>query len=164
MFYISHIEPNNISVTGNDGIERYYDTVGVMDTEDGVEEYYTKPDLEKLIRANSFKIKIEGMTYTGSKFVYERKNESIVRLERLNRGDSFRLVSSDGTSNEVLYIGENGVRDFLYFDSSGNKYILKRKHLLSGMYSVRLDSVHRTSELRSLYKQLHPTSQLSQFI
>lgn len=145
MFYISHVEP---------------DSVGVTDTEDGVEEFYTKSDLEKLISKSSPRIKIEGMTYTGSKFVYERKNASIVILEHINKGDSFQLIRK-GFSEEVLYIGENGKRDFVFFN--GCYHTLTRKSLLSGDYSVSLQ-VHMTEELRSLFKQIYPTSALAQYL
>lgn len=140
MFYISSIKGNKL---------------GVTDTKDDVEEFYTKEELADFFF--NHRIKISGFTYTGSKFSIEVKSKSLIHLESLSNGDVFKL-------NGVLCmrVGETGTRDFDIFLNNEIKK-LRRKDLLANKYKVEVvgASENNKLELAKQYIKLKPTSQLS---
>ena len=141
MFYISTVSEEKL---------------GVTDTSDMVEEFYTRGELESLVKSNN--LLISGFTYTGSRFKVERKSLAIVKLESLENGAPFRI-------NGVLYIlvGENGVRDFIVYSSSNGIVKLKRGLLLNNNYSIDCN-ICSDVEVLCLYKEFvnrFPLSQLS---
>ena len=104
------------------------DMLGVTDSKDGVEEIYSKDELSKIVIKN--RIRINGFTYTGSRFNVEVKNPDLIFIENLQNGDVFML-----DEKPAMRIGETGARNFSIFrDSSIIK--LSRKDLLKGIYKI----------------------------
>ena len=102
--------------------------LGVTDSKDGVEEIYSKDELSKIVIKN--RIRINGFTYTGSRFNVEVKNPDLIFIENLQNGDVFML-----DEKPAMRIGETGARNFSIFrDSSIIK--LSRKDLLKGIYKI----------------------------
>lgn len=128
---------------------------GVIDTDDNVEEFYTKEELSDFFF--NHRIKIFGVTYTGSKFNIEVKSTSLIKLESLSNGDVFKL---DGVL--CMRVGETGTRDFDIFLNNEIKK-LRRKDLLANKYKVEVVDISENDKLESVkqYIKLKPTSQLS---
>lgn len=104
------------------------DKIGVTDTDDNVEEIYTKEQLARAFRVLG--LRINGFIYTGSDFRIEVKNIPLINMERIQNMGIFYL-----NNTLSIKIGETTLRDFNIFD--GNKYTtIKRKDLLSGKYRV----------------------------
>lgn len=134
------------------------DNLGVTDTADNVEEFYTKAQLANFFRNNN--IRINGFTYTGSSFKVEVKNPALIFIENLQNGDVFIL---DG--KPAMRVGETGLRDFNIFrDDSVIK--VSRKNLLRGDYKVSDKAVSDTDRkaLISRYLKLYPSTHLSMFL
>ena len=134
------------------------DMLGVTDTKDGVEEIYSKDELSKIVSKN--RIRINGFTYTGSRFNVEVKNPDLIFIENLQNGDVFML---DG--KPAMRIGETGARNFSIFrDSSIIK--LSRKDLLKGIYKINNKAISDVDKkvLIKNYLELYPSSSLSVYL
>ena len=134
------------------------DLLGVTDTKDNIEEFYSKEDLAKIFLESH--IKINGLTYTGSSFKIEVKNLALIFIENLQNGDVFML---DG--KPAMRIEETGMRDFSIF-SDGKMLNISRKSLLNGDYNVSTKAVSDTNKkaIISNYLTLFPSSQLSLYL
>ena len=135
---------------------------GITDTDDGVEEFYTKGMVEKFFKENG--IRIHGLTYTGSRFIYRLTNPVIMELESLNKGETF-LMRTDNDVRLVMYIGRSMSDDFQVFFGS-DTHTITRKLLLNGKVSISKDSVdeEKSINLRKSYKKNFPMSQLTLFL
>ena len=134
------------------------DKLGVTDTRDNKEEFYTKDELSKICREN--RIRINGFTYTGSSFKVEVKNLALIFIESLQNGDVFIL-----DDKPAMRIGETGARNFSIFrDSSIIK--LSRENLLKGVYKISNKAVSNVDKkaLISNYLELYPSSSLSVYL
>lgn len=131
------------------------DKLGVTDTKDNVEEFYTKEELADFFF--NHRIKIFGFTYTGSKFNIEVKSTSLIKLESLSNGDVFKLGGV-----LCMRVSETGTRDFDIFLNNEIKK-LGRKDLLVNKYKVEVVDISENDklELAEQYIRLKPTSQLS---
>ena len=134
------------------------DMLGVTDTNDGVEEIYSKDELSKFVIKN--RIKINGFTYTGSSFNVEIKNPTLIFIENLQNGDVFIL-----DDKPAMKIGETGARNFSIFrDSSIIK--LSRENLLKDVYKISNKAVSDVDKKALLknYLELYPSSSLSVYL
>lgn len=134
------------------------DMLGVTDTKDGVEEIYSKDELSKIVIKN--RIRINGFTYTGSRFNVEVKNPDLIFIENLQNGDVFML-----DEKPAMRVGETGTRNFSIFrDSSIIK--LSRKDLLKGIYKISnkaISDVDKKALIKN-YLELYPSSSLSVYL
>ena len=134
------------------------DMLGVTDSKDGVEEIYSKDELSKIVIKN--RIRINGFTYTGSRFNVEVKNPDLIFIENLQNGDVFML-----DEKPAMRIGETGARNFSIFrDSSIIK--LSRKDLLKGIYKISnkaISDVDKKALIKN-YLELYPSSSLSVYL
>lgn len=104
------------------------DKLGVTDTKDGVEEFYTREELASFYRNDG--IKIVGFDYTGSGFRIEVKSLELIMLDKLAIGDAFYFNGSMS-----IKLAETSKKDFVVFsDISINK--VTRKDLALKKYSV----------------------------
>lgn len=143
MFYVSSIKN---------------DLLGVTDTDDGVEEFYSKEELSKISLEN--RIGINGFTYTGSSFKVEVKSPALIFIENLKNGDVFIL-----DEKPAMRVGETSKRDFNIF--RGNSIVMiSRKSLLRGDCKVSNKNVSDIDRkaLISSYLELYPSSHLSMFL
>lgn len=129
------------------------DKLGVTDTKDNVEEFYTKEELADFFF--NHRIRISGVTYTGLEFKIEVKSASLIKLESLCSCDVFKL---DGVL--CMYLGETGERNFNIFLNNEVK-TLRRKDLLTNEYKVEVVDAPKNVklELAKQYIKLHPTTQ-----
>lgn len=68
---------------------KYYDGVGITDTEDGVTERYTYEDIAKIIE--KYKIKVHGLVNTGSKYKARITSPEFVTVDDIGNGSVFLL-------------------------------------------------------------------------
>ena len=135
MFYISNLKAGGY--------------VGVTDTADGVEEFYTMDELSNLVK--SYNIRIEGFIYTGSFWKTRVKTVDIVALEQMRLGDFF-LLHRDGHADEwVMYFGETGECNHCYLDLRGDTHVLTTRYLLKNKGTV----VHGEIDVDSKFKLIN---------
>lgn len=119
MFYVSSL---------NNGM------IGVMDTSDYVEEFYTHEDLVSLV--TKYRVKIEGFIYTGSVWKARLKTEDILALEGMQAGDIFLLHLPDCKEEWVMYLGETGECNHRYLSSDGDTHVLTISFLVRNLGNV----------------------------
>lgn len=131
------------------------DKLGVTDTNDNVEEFYTKAQLANFFRNNN--IRINGFTYTGSDFKIEVKSISLIKLEQLEDGDVFYL---DGKI--AIKIEELGERNFSIY-CNGKCMKLLRRDLANNKYKINLKSIPESEKIAIIkeYINYNPTGILS---
>ena len=130
---------------------------GVTDTNDGVEEFYTKGMLEKFFRQG---LEINGLVYTGSYFKFKVTNLSIILMESLDKGSSFYIDDIC-----MLYVGRDALDDFVCFDGNSYKKVTRNSLLMSNSI-IDLDNIDKDKELqlKRSYIKINPTSQLSYWL
>lgn len=134
------------------------DLLGVTDTKDNIEEFYSKEDLAKIFL--ECHIKINGFTYTGSSFKIEVKNLALISIENLQNGDVFML-----NGEPAMKVEETSMRNFSIFNR-GKMLSISRKSLLNGDYNVNTKAVSDTDKkaIISSYLTLFPSSRLSLYL
>lgn len=120
--------------------------IGVTDTNDGVEEFYTMDELSNIVKSHN--IRIEGFIYTGSFWKTRVKTADIVALEQMRLGDFF-LLHRDGFKDEwVMYLGETGECNHCYLDLKGDTHVLSTRYLLKNKGTVLRGEIDSDSKLK----------------
>lgn len=145
MFYVSSCSQGKVG--------SYDSQIGVTDTEDGVEEFYSQSFLETLVKEKG--IQISGFVHTGSGWKVRYKTSDIVKLESLSRGDCFTLSLEGMSPMCVMYLGETGQCNWSYMCADGSTHVLTRKFLLKYKDCVSLGKVsefERSSLVKAVKK------------
>lgn len=102
--------------------------IGVTDTDDGVEDFFSKEDLGNIVLNKG--MRINGFTHTGSDFRIEVKNLALIFLESIPNGTVFLLNGVPAMRVDLL-----SSRNFNVF--TANKFMrLQRRDLLQNKYII----------------------------
>lgn len=139
MFYISSINGNKL---------------GVTDTKDNVEEFYTKEELADLFY--NHRVYIEGFVHTGSGFHVYVKNLSLLKLEKLRNGEVCRI-------NRVLAFKTDSFGDCFFMFLDGEIKRIRACDLLNDKYTISMDNINESNTLILVkdFIKKYPTSHLA---